>query len=328
MSAFGRVLGTVVGHEQQIEVLVTKAKDSKLSHCVLLHGKSGVGKRLIAWGLAQEILCDSPKDGNACGFCPHCSKIQNHHHEAILEILPKNNRINVDEAKKVLEFVQLAKIGKARFVIIDGVEKMNPQTANSLLKNLEEPAAGTFYFLITSSLKSVLQTIRSRSMQIQFSPLSGEQMRRVMPSAEDWMLEAGNGSVEKLKSLYSDEEKELRSNVCNLFNHLSSEHGYVKLLELIQTLSKSSKEEFLRALAEIQNFIRDCLMVKKGYSAKFYQDQMELIEKCAILPEAHLFFFLQNCIEKEQELHLNTDQSLILESLFLKFEKAYQNRKN
>lgn len=53
-------------------------------------------------------------------------------------------------------------LGERRFVLLEGVEKMNAAAANAFLKTLEEPSPGTIFFLIAPSLDGLLPTIRSR----------------------------------------------------------------------------------------------------------------------------------------------------------------------
>ena len=58
-------------------------------------------------------------------------------------------------------------------------EKMNQETANRLLKIVEEPPVKTLFIFITHAPEKVLQTIFSRCQSIRVMPLSREEAARV-----------------------------------------------------------------------------------------------------------------------------------------------------
>ena len=60
--------------------------------------------------------------------------------------------------------------GKARVFLVDDADKLNPQSANALLKTLEEPPRTSHLILITSRPAMLLATVRSRCQVIRFSP--------------------------------------------------------------------------------------------------------------------------------------------------------------
>lgn len=61
-----------------------------------------------------------------------------------------------------------------KVMVIWMVEKMNPQAANKLLKNLEEPPDKTLFVLISENHDQVISTILSRTQLIKFQPLEDE----------------------------------------------------------------------------------------------------------------------------------------------------------
>ena len=56
-------------------------------------------------------------------------------------------------------------------MILLEAERLNEESANKLLKTLEEPPASTTMVLVTSSPDDLLDTIRSRCQRIDFDPL-------------------------------------------------------------------------------------------------------------------------------------------------------------
>ena len=79
--------------------------------------------------------------------------------------------------------------GSRRIFLIDHLERANEQSANSLLKILEEPPEHLLIFATTENLYDLLPTIRSRSFVLQMSRLSDQEMQdfargRKLPDAE------------------------------------------------------------------------------------------------------------------------------------------------
>src|SRR5690606_23619485 len=59
-------------------------------------------------------------------------------------------------------------LGARRAIVIDPADDLEKSAANALLKSLEEPPAGTFFFLIAHRPGRLLPTIRSRCRLLQF----------------------------------------------------------------------------------------------------------------------------------------------------------------
>ena len=87
---------------------------------------------------------------------------------AALGIEGKSSIIAVAEAREVLSALSLSALeGGWRTVLMYLPEKMNPESANRLLKSIEEPTDRTLFILISHSPEKVLQTIRSRCQHFQ-----------------------------------------------------------------------------------------------------------------------------------------------------------------
>jgi len=93
-------------------------------------------------------------------------------YEEWLSALDADNKqasIFVTESESILSKLSLKSVeGGYKIMIIWHAEKMNPQCANSLLKLLEEPPAGTVFILTTDTPEQMLETILSRTQRIDF----------------------------------------------------------------------------------------------------------------------------------------------------------------
>lgn len=196
--------------EDQWKRLLERA--DKLPHAILLAGPSGGGKQDFAKALAARLLCESAS-GNAfaCGECPSCNWLSAGNHPDFRQIEPGGDDPGDAEAeaesfvqKKKSEQIRISQIRAldgflgvgthrqgARVIIIQPAEAMNHQTANSLLKILEEPSASTLFILITHNKKRLLPTILSRCQTLDFPKPEADK-------ALTWLRESGATHIEDL----------------------------------------------------------------------------------------------------------------------------------
>ncbi len=92
----------------------------------------------------------------------------------------KNGLIAVAEAKAIISRLSLTAVSDGyKAVIFYLPEKMNQETANRLLKMVEEPPEKTLFIFITHAPEKVLQTIFSRCQSIRVMPLTKEEAEKV-----------------------------------------------------------------------------------------------------------------------------------------------------
>lgn len=85
---------------------------------------------------------------------------------------PKSKRkpskqIRITQIRDITEFINMSSHQNGhKVVLIYPAETMNPEAANALLKNLEEPPPRTLFILVTHRVQYLLPTLRSRCCQI------------------------------------------------------------------------------------------------------------------------------------------------------------------
>lgn len=174
-------LAHITGQTVAIRTLRNFIARGAVPHALLFHGPEGCGKAAAARAFAQAVNCRASVDGDACGECSSCRRIEKGADADVREFAPEKNEYVVDEAKRMLETASLTSGGGARkFLIIDRADVFNVEAANKMLKGLEEPAPSTVYVLIAAAPFKLLPTIRSRTVQIPFRALSVEEAAAVM----------------------------------------------------------------------------------------------------------------------------------------------------
>lgn len=199
-----RILDQVKGQSAAIHLLHESIAQKRLASSMLFVGPSGTGKKKVALGIAQALICETSAVG--CGECGSCVRVEVGQSESVLLIEPVNTGIKIEQSRDVIQFLNLRKIGRARVVILDQAHLLNPQAANALLKSIEEPPSGSYFILISSQAGSLMPTIRSRVQTIRFQPLSREVIKEIT-QAEDWILDSCQGSVDWVRRLQENESE-------------------------------------------------------------------------------------------------------------------------
>lgn len=143
---------------------------SNLSHAYLFNTNDNVFSEKIIISFIKSIIC--PKNylnSNSCNDCVLCKRIDEGNYSEIKIIKPEGLWIKKEQLLELQkEFSTKAIEGKKRIYVIFEAEKLNKQSANSLLKFLEEPEEGIIAILVTNRINLVLDTIISRCQVITF----------------------------------------------------------------------------------------------------------------------------------------------------------------
>ena len=157
-------------------------------HALLLAGPSGLGQYDLALALARAWLCEHPNALGACGVCGSCHAIDVRTHADLCVLLPEtlslelgwpldeatqkklddkerkpSKLIRVEAARGAVTFTQFTRArGSTKVVLVYPAERMNVESANTLLKTLEEPNGVVRLVLATEAADQLLPTIRSR----------------------------------------------------------------------------------------------------------------------------------------------------------------------
>jgi DNA polymerase III gamma/tau subunit len=161
----------VIGNGAIYSYLAAAADANSLAHAYALIGPSHVGKSTLAREIAAKVL--------------HVASAQLRSHPDFITVSrledektgKRKNDITVNQARELRERLsQRSWAGGYQVAIIEEAERLNTESANALLKILEEPPEKSLIFLLAPSDADLLPTLRSRSHVLYLQRVSGHEL--------------------------------------------------------------------------------------------------------------------------------------------------------
>jgi DNA polymerase-3 subunit delta' len=86
--------------------------------------------------------------------------------------------LKVDDIRNLKSIIlKSSMFNKDRFIILDDIELFNTNSLNALLKVIEEPSKRNYFVLINNKTKPIIDTIKSRSIEIKINLNENERVR-------------------------------------------------------------------------------------------------------------------------------------------------------
>ena len=272
-------------------------EQGRLAHAYFLSGEAGTPLKECAIYLAKSLLCDHPNP-LACEECITCERVgKDEYPDFVLFDGGEETVKKEDIAALTALFSRTSLEAKGTMVyVINHVENMRAEAANSLLKFLEEPPENTYAILTSENDERVLPTILSRC----------EKLRLLLAPRREVIEEALSLGVER-------EDAELLS-------HFINDAGLLQ--------QETSKEDYLLIKDNLLNFL-DAV----GQTSAFARFTMEkdVIPNVKGKPALRLFFdmlalMLKDALAKKRgdEIYL-TAYAPILDALIAKLPRLEEN---
>ncbi|NJM49968.1 MAG: DNA polymerase III subunit delta' [Sphingomonadales bacterium] len=224
-----------IGHDDNSRAFAAAIQSGRLHHGWILAGPKGLGKAAFARNAAKMLVDPAGQysDQIERGIHPDVITVERppkdppKEGEAIDPDAEKKRNIPIAEIRALqARMTTRPGLSDKRAVIIDAAEDMETSSANALLKSLEEPPAGTYFFLISHMSARLLPTIRSRCQTLRFDPLDAKQMeaalRGAMPDLDTESLlllaQAGAGSPGQAIEYAGLEMEELEKNMRSIID--------------------------------------------------------------------------------------------------------------
>ena len=350
-------------------------------NAMLLHGQSGMGKFEFAISLSKALLCESPDSQNRpCNQCEACHWFDSGNHPDFIALTPETHRkylpqgnfdidsepskktkstrdddgdatekkekknISIEETRSAIESLSIGSHrGGNRVILIYPLEMLRPDSANTLLKSLEEPPANTIFILLADRLDRVLPTIRSRCRLvaapraeralglawIREQLLRISQFRMSDSDIESIYDEQGGAPYAVLESLIArhnkDEKDELSISIQAaryLLESLSQGHR----MNWLDAAEKIQKARFAVLLATMQRWVSDLQTVTQQAQPRYYPNHATTLSKLAQQARPlKLFKFWKSLIQMRRNENHPLAIRIQLESLLSQYQQVFED---
>ena len=331
---------SVAGQDHLLSQLYASLRDGRVGHAYLLTGPPHVGKMTLALDMAAAVNCRHPdRSGDRpCGQCEPCARIRRGVYADLNLVAVGGDprvatRISIEQVREAESFLAVTPVeGAWKVVIFDGAETLSAgqsESANALLKTLEEPPEHVLILLLTANAEAILPTIRSRCRVLPLRPMSGAALAEYLtarhhasPDTARWLARLSRGCPGWAINALTDPDvlearnAELDRIAATAVAPLDQRFAYANSL----AGSFSGNREAVRQTLYLwQRWWRDVLLVKEGVTDHVHNSdrQEELTARAAATATADIVAFLQQVQQTLTALDANANPRLALECLML-----------
>ena len=285
--------------------------NEKIPNKILLSGKKGNGKSTLSYHFINYVL--SKKEDNKYNFDDLMINEENksfsllnnkcHPNFYLIDLFDDKKNIEINQIREMITWTRKSNFNDTpRFVLIDNIEKLNPNSTNALLKIIEEPNFNIFFILIHNNKKKILSTLNSRCLNFKINL-------------------SFNQTIDITNKLLNADLFSLMNN--ELINFYNSPGDFINILDFANEKKIDLKDYTLTSFIDL--LIDSSYYKKNSYIKNLIFDLIELyflkIYKYSNSKNIILNTYL-NFINKVN----NTEKfNLDVESLFIEFKSKIQN---
>ena len=311
---------------QDYERLVELKNKHKLAHAYLFGGQQGLGKLVLAKHFAHYLLCTNPVNNQPCGECRECQLLASGTHPDLKMIQPEDSsEIKIQQVRDCIHFVsQTSQRGGYKIILIAPAEALNINSANALLKVLEEPSNNTLLILVSHQPTLLMATIRSRCHLMTFNRPAAElvipwlESKNIRASAAELLRMANNVPLRALH--YADEDAlHDRAVLHAVLEKLL--HGQIDIAEAAGQCEQFTLEENIEAMMLCASDILARNQISDSSATQTLHDHdlknlAEFFQDAARLKALHGFY--QELLKARRAISStsNPNRLLVLEGLF------------
>ena len=354
---------------------------SSFPNAVLIHGQSGIGKFEFSIELAKALLCEAFEGVKPCNECEACRWFDSANHPDFIALVPETHRkllphgdfdsesdspkkskgsqvdsdgdapekkekksISIEDARSAIEGLSIGTHrGGNRVILVYPLEMLRADSANTLLKSLEEPPKNTIFILLADRLDRVLPTIRSRCRL-----LSAPRPDRI--SGLDWLRnqltsvpgikisdadiesiydEQGGAPYAVLDSLiarHNKDEKDELTIAIQASRYLLQAMSQGARINWLDAADKTQKARYSVLLATMQRWVSDLQSCAQMGSPRYYPKHEAVIKTLAQqvrLPK--LLRFWKSLIQARRHENHPLATRIQLEALLSQYQQVFED---
>ena len=280
----------LVGHKKNFNFLKDLILKDMLPKVILLSGEKGIGKATLINHIMHFYFEKKNYDENNNKILKKTHFTELYENDLFSNIIYlkgsefKNTKI---EDIRILKsnLLKTTLNNDKRFIIFDDVENFNTNSLNALLKLIEEPGVNNYFILINNKTKPLLETIKSRSLEIKI--ILDEESRKKIIS---FLLKNFEQKISLNEDLVATTPGNfVKFNYVIQTNKIKIEDNFLDNLEKLLKLYKKEKNLFFKDLIL---FLFDYYFQIDRSKRIFSNDK--LIEKRTLIVKNINNFFLYN----------------------------------
>ena len=290
-------------------------KEEKISNAYIIYGSPGSGKEALALQFISQILSSKITDLSSnenITFIAPASKdfYQNLFKSKTFEtdeynqwkeflsnkvynpfskkVLTDSNNIPVITINNLKEKIYF-KTNDRKIVLIFNSEALSHgsgESANMLLKVLEEPPSNTTFILVTDYIDKVMPTIKSRCQSVYVPRLTDDSIKQFFAKnnvlSSNFISFISDNNLNAIESLNSFDKEQILDCIKDYFNAIryKNAESISNFIDKMDSLYKSSRNEFDFHLSLIGKFIKLISMINQSIE---YDIEFEELEELALI---------------------------------------------
>ena len=306
--------------------LINSIKNNKCSHAYLIESNGYSRSMDLALAFAKYILCpNSYINFEKCENCSQCKKIDNKEFLELKIIEAEGQWIKKNQLEELqYDFSKKSILGNKKVYIINGAEKLNVSSSNSLLKFLEEPEEGIIAILITDNKYQLLDTIISRCQVLTLNPSNEKNLGNILEILGNNLYNNKND----IENYINNEENLIKVEKVIEFvkyyeeNHMNTLAYINKLWHQVFT----DKQEVSNALNILLLFYKDVFNKKLGNNLEIFKDYVKEVDYVMQKNKIGVIISKINVIMNlKEKVKFNINNNLLMDKLLIELEGCEQD---
>jgi len=223
---------SLFGLQKNFKFIFELYKKKKLPKVLMLSGNKGSGKSTLVNHFLYSIFDFKNYNLEKLIYSNNSiflKQFQNNIYSNIIYISGADFKsVKVDNIRNLKASILQSTISnKDRFIIFDDIELFNHNSLNALLKIIEEPSKKNYFFLINNKSKPLLDTIKSRALEIKIILKESQRLEII----EKLVI------IFKIELILNPKSSQLSPGNFVKFNHICKEYNIIPTNDFVENLN-------------------------------------------------------------------------------------------